>query len=118
MPKFLLDAQLPFRLKKLFAEFGVDTIHTLDLPKANATKDSEIVKIAVEGGYIVITKDGDFVESYLLQNKPEKLLFLSCGNISNRELEQLFRSNLPRIISEFEINNFIEIDKNDLIIHS
>lgn len=118
MPKFLLDAQLPIRLKKVFAEFEVDTIHTLELPNANASKDSEIVKIAGEGGYIIITKDSDFVESYLLLKKPEKLLFLSCGNIGNRELEKLFHSNLPRIISEFKVNSFIEIDKNDLIIHS
>ena len=118
MPKFILDAQLPQRLKMLFAEFGCDTIHTLDLQDGNRTKDREIIRISEQDNRIVVTKDDDFVESYLLHRRPEKLLLLSCGNLSNPDLEKLFRTNLLRIVSEFESNNFIELNREDIIVHS
>jgi predicted nuclease of predicted toxin-antitoxin system len=118
MPKFILDAQLPQRLKTLFGEFGFEAIHTLDLPNGNRTKDREIIRISEQEHRIVVTKDDDFVESYLLHRRPEKLLLLSCGNLSNPDLEKLFRTNLLRIVSEFESNNFIELNREDIIVHS
>ncbi|MDP4231695.1 MAG: DUF5615 family PIN-like protein [Bacteroidota bacterium] len=118
MPKFLLDAQLPRRLKGLFDEFGFESMHTLDLPNKNRTTDKELIRISVETDCIIVTKDGDFVESYLLSRKPEKLLLLSCGNMSNSDLEILLRKNLLRLEKEFATNNFIEINRDDLVIHS
>jgi predicted nuclease of predicted toxin-antitoxin system len=118
MPKFLLDAQLPRRLKSLFAEFGFDALHTLDLPAGNRTKDRELIRICGDEDRILVSKDNDFVESFLLYRRPERLLLLSCGNLSNPDLELLFRANLLRIIQEFESHRFIEINRDDLIIHS
>ena len=118
MPKFLLDAQLPRRLKSLFEEFGFESIHTLDLPNKNRTPDKELIQICLEENCIIVTKDNDFVESYLLSGKPEKLLLLSCGNLSNSALEHLLRTNLLRLETEFKTNNFIEISREDFVIHS
>ena len=118
MLKFLLDAQLPSRLKLLFQEFRFEAIHTLDLPLQNRTPDHEIIRYSTEENWIVVTKDNDFVESYLIAGKPKKLLLLSCGNLSNQALENLLRSNLLRLVEEFESNNFIEINREDFIIHS
>jgi predicted nuclease of predicted toxin-antitoxin system len=118
MPKFLIDAQIPKRLKIFFEEFGFDTIHTLDLPEGNRTHDRVLLRICEEENRILISKDNDFVESYLLHGRPEKFLFLSCGNLSNPELEMLFRTNIVRIVREFSLNDFIEINREDLIIHS
>ena len=118
MPKFLLDAQLPRRLKVLFEEFGFESVHTLDLPEGNRTQDRELVRLCHTENRILVSKDNDFVESYLLYGQPEKLLFLSCGNLSNPDLELLFRANLIRIVREFQFNNFIEINREDLIVHS
>ena len=118
MPKFLLDAQLPKRVKNVFAEFGFESLHTLDLPAKNRTGDTEILRISLEDDYIVVTKDSDFVESYHLLRKPKKLLFLSCGNISNPQLFGLLRRNMLRIADEFEQCSFIELNQRDIIIHS
>jgi len=62
--KFLVDAQLPSRLARRLAQSGHDAIHTLDLPDKNHTPDSEISRIALENGRIVVTKDDDFVHSF------------------------------------------------------
>lgn len=88
--KFLVDAQLPCRLAILLERQGYDAIHTLDLPKGNATPDFEINALSIDESRVVITKDADFVQSFLLQQKPYKLLLISTGNIRNSALEELF----------------------------
>ncbi|MDQ7084486.1 MAG: DUF5615 family PIN-like protein [Sulfurovum sp.] len=68
--KFLLDAQLPKKLSDFFVYKGYDTIHTLDLPDANKTKDSQINDISVNEKRVVISKDLDFIESLLICDRP------------------------------------------------
>ena len=41
----------------------------------------------------MVTKDADFVNSFLLFGRPAKLLLISAGNISNPETEVLLSSN-------------------------
>ena len=44
--KFIVDAQLPRTLSQFLNNKGFDSIHTLELPDKNASKDSEIIKYA------------------------------------------------------------------------
>jgi predicted nuclease of predicted toxin-antitoxin system len=90
--KFLVDAQLPRRLVSRLREAGHEAVHTLDLPLGNRTPDSVINELSFLEGYVVVTKDTDFVNSFLLQQRPSKLLLVSTGNIRNSELESLFLS--------------------------
>ncbi len=46
--KFLIDAQLPYRLKLWLIENNFDTIHTDDLPERNLTADLTIADFADE----------------------------------------------------------------------
>jgi predicted nuclease of predicted toxin-antitoxin system len=64
--KFIIDAQLPKSLSELLKYRGFDSIHTLDLPSKNSTSDKEITAIAINEKRIVITKDNDFLESFVL----------------------------------------------------
>lgn len=41
--KFIVDAQLPIRLKHWMIERGHDVIHTMDLPNQQFTSDQEII---------------------------------------------------------------------------
>jgi predicted nuclease of predicted toxin-antitoxin system len=86
---FLLDAQLPRRMTAWLGAAGCNAIHTLDLPDANRTTDEQINDVADREQRVVITKDADFVDSHLLRRRPPKLLLISTGNISNRDLEAL-----------------------------
>jgi predicted nuclease of predicted toxin-antitoxin system len=47
--------------------------NTLDLPARNATTDAEVIVRAVHENRIVVTKDADFVESFLVSGKPPLL---------------------------------------------
>ena len=55
-----------------------------ELPNKERTTDREIKRISSENNYIVISKDFDFLDSFLIQNKPEKLLLITTGNIKNK----------------------------------
>ena len=67
--KFLIDAQLPPSLKELFVSKGFDCIHTLDLEQKNDSPDSIINFISVSQQRILITKDSDFYESFLVKQR-------------------------------------------------
>ncbi|MBI4945779.1 MAG: DUF5615 family PIN-like protein [Bacteroidetes bacterium] len=113
--KFIVDAQLPRQLSVFLLRKGHDSIHTLDLPKQNATNDNTINAIADSEGRIVITKDGDFVASHLISAQPKQLLFVSTGNISNPELLKIFEIHIDKICNFFETHPFIEITKDIII---
>ena len=115
--KFLVDAQLPRRLARWLSAQGHDTLHTLDLPHQNATADAEIIARAVADARTVITKDDDFVQSFLLTGAPPKLLLISTGNIGNAELEAIFHKNLPAMVAAFNSAAFVELSQENLIIH-
>lgn len=115
--KFLVDAQLPRRVALALQAAGHDAVHTLDLPAGNATTDSEINALSERDERIVITKDADFVNSFLLMERPHKLLLISTGNIKNAELDTLFMSQLSAIVTGFADARFIELSRTALIIH-
>ncbi len=92
--KFLVDAQLPRRLARWLQAEGHEAIHTRDLPVGNRTGDAAINELSLREQRVVITKDEDFVDLFLLRHEPYKLLLVTTGNISNRELERLFQGNV------------------------
>jgi predicted nuclease of predicted toxin-antitoxin system len=115
--KFLVDAHLPRRLARQLQAVGHDALHTLDLPSGNRTSDAEINAISASEQRIVGTKDSDFVDSFMLHHRPWKLLLVSTGNISNRELEQLFAANLTAIANGFITYDYVELNRTNIIFH-
>jgi predicted nuclease of predicted toxin-antitoxin system len=115
--RWLIDAQLPRRLSTRLNEQGHDALHTLDLPDGNCTRDSDIVRIASEASRIVISKDRDYVDTYLVTGMPKRLLWVTVGNISNNDLLALFESLLPQIESAFAESNCVELTAAGLVNH-
>jgi predicted nuclease of predicted toxin-antitoxin system len=115
--KFLVDAQLPRSLSEMFKQFGYDSIHTLELPSMNATTDQFIIEMATTEQRVVISKDADFLESYLISGKPPKLIIVRTGNVSNTILLKLFETNLSTIISMLNRSNLVEISTTEITEH-
>ncbi len=115
---FLIDAQLPRRLAHLLTTAGHDAVHTLDLPNANRTTDTELNDLSLREERVVITKDGDFVDSFLLSKEPYKLLLISTSNISNKDLESLFAPLTATIVSTFQTHDYAELTRTALIVHA
>ncbi len=114
---FLIDANLPRRLVNIFQERGHHAIHTLDMPQGNATTDLNILQYADENACVITTKDSDFTTSFWLNNHPNKLLLISTGNISNKELEAILVANFAQIITDLSSNRFIELNREHVIVH-
>jgi len=115
--KILVDAQLPKRLSDFLISKGVNALHTIELPDQNKSSDGDIINVAEEQGRIVISKDSDFLDNYILSGKPSKLLIVSTGNISNNDLITLFDKNLDELKSLFTKNSVIEISRTEIIVH-
>jgi predicted nuclease of predicted toxin-antitoxin system len=95
-----------------------DMMLSIDLPNGNRTSDADIIGIADQEGRIVVTKDDDFVNSFLVRHQPQKLLLISTANIRNAELDALLSANFATIESLFADHDFIEINRTALIVHS
>ena len=113
---FLVDAQLPRRLTKWLNDAGFNAAHTLDLPNHNRSTDAEVLEFAERELRVLITKDDDFVNSHLLSGRPAKLLLISTGNITNRELEHLVTPLISAIAAEFRDHSFLELGREGLVI--
>jgi predicted nuclease of predicted toxin-antitoxin system len=115
---FLIDANLPRRLVHIFRQRGHDALHTLDLPDGNATTDASLLQYAHEQKYVVTTKDSDFTTSFWLNNRPEKPLLISTGNIRNKDLETILIANFDRIVLDLTNNRFVELTREYVIVHA
>ncbi len=115
--KFLIDAQLPRRLTGQLRQAGFEATHTLDLPEANRTPDQVLIKLSISEKLIIVTKDSDFVESFLLKREPWKLLLVSTGNIGNDKLMRLFQLNIEQMAEAFATFDFIELNRTNVIYH-
>jgi predicted nuclease of predicted toxin-antitoxin system len=115
--KFIVDAQLPKSLSDWLNENGFDSIHTLNLINRNATGDDIIRQITVAEQRILITKDTDFEDSFLLKKIPPKLILIATGNISNKNLIKPFSDNIDSILNKIKRFSFIEIDTQQITVH-
>ena len=115
--KFLIDAQLPRRLAAELKQLGFKATHTLELPEGNRTTDQTLIKLSIADQSVLVTKDSDFVQSFLLKREPWKLLLISTGNISNDDLMKLFELNLDQIAESLTAFDFVELNRTNLICH-
>ena len=115
--KFLIDAQLPQRLAIVLKQSGFEAIHTLELPEGNRTSDQALIELSLSLQAVLVTKDSDFVQSFLLKREPWKLLLISTGNIGNDELITLFQQNISHLVDAFKTFDFVELNRANLICH-
>jgi predicted nuclease of predicted toxin-antitoxin system len=115
--KFLIDAQLPRRLAHQLKTAGHDVLHTLDLPKGNRTPDGELITVAIRDERILVSKDSDFVNSFWIERQPPKLLLISTGNTTNKELESILLPQVSVLVEAFATHNFIELTRTRILIH-
>jgi predicted nuclease of predicted toxin-antitoxin system len=115
--KFLIDAQLPYLLADVLIQKGFFATHTENLPNKQSTTNKDILDFAASNSLIIITKDLDFLDSFILNNNPKKLLLVTTGNIKNRKLLDLFRLNIKTITELFEHNNLLELNNDQIIVH-
>jgi predicted nuclease of predicted toxin-antitoxin system len=103
--KILLDANISWklinRLKHVFEECTHVDLIGLDVP----AEDIDVWNYALTNGYIIITKDNDFVDLLDLNGFPPKVVLLKTGNNSSQALMELLENAKP-MIEDLEKNNY------------
>lgn len=61
--------------------------------------DRAIWRLAGRDGYIVVSKDSDFLDLSAMYGPPPKLIYLSIGNCSTLAVETLLRESFEAIQS-------------------
>jgi len=103
--KILLDANISWKLiktlKPVFGECTHVDLAGLRIP----AKDKHIWDFALTNGYIIITKDEDFLS--LLESKgfPPKVVLIKTGNNSSKLLADLLIESKPKI-EDLEKNKY------------
>lgn len=113
--KFIVDAQLPKTLAHALREKGFDALHTSELPDGNDTTDAQINRLSLSENRVVISKDGDFYDSFTAKKEPYKLLHVKTGNIKNSQLIELFDKNMELIVKELSEGEVIQISQTHII---
>jgi predicted nuclease of predicted toxin-antitoxin system len=84
--------------------------------RGDRTSDEQITLKADQEHRIVVTKDADFVDAHLLRGHPARLLLISMGNMSNRELEALMLPLLPEMAREFGAHASLELGRSAIAV--
>ena len=109
MLRLIVDTQLPPSLSEFFRRRGFDATHVVDYPSGTLMQDDEIISIATNENRIIVSKDIDFFDYYLLKSYPPAILLLQLGNIKNRDLfifldkqmvtiQELFMEDIQRLL--------------------
>ena len=77
----------------------------------NDTPDKIINQISIAEQRILITKDSDFFDSFIIRNEPYKLILVKLGNTSGKELIQFFHDRLTEIIEKIKVEDIILLGK-------
>lgn len=99
---FLVDAQLPPELAKWLTINGNDGTHVSDAALLNAD-DQRIWEHARQIGAVIISKDEDFVDRWLLDQDPVGLIWIRKGNCSNRALLDWLEPLWPETMKRLEL---------------
>ena len=93
---YWIDAQLPPQLASWLSQtFNVEAYALRDQHLRDA-EDEQIFQSARHQGIVIISKDSDFVEMVLRLGVPPQLLWVTCGNVTNRRLQNLLTQVFPQ----------------------
>lgn len=109
MATLWLDAQLPPQLAHwLRTEMGQDAYALRELGLRDAD-DRTIFAQAKTANAILLSKDVDFVELISRLGSPPKLIWITCGNVSNEALRALLMARLVTALAVLETDDIVEI---------
>ena len=91
---FLIDAQLPPGLCRWLEARNHDAEHVFDLGMSAAT-DAQVAEYAEESSAILVSKDEDFLTLQL--SRSFRILWLRCGNVTNRALAEWLETRWAEI---------------------
>jgi len=113
--KFIIDENLSPELVPIFREAGLNAWHINEF-KSNPKQriiDDQLRKLSIRKGYIIVTKDDDFVRSFVHRKVPERMIY-----IHGLETKKVLLARLKEVIidlSKYCLKcDFIEVNEKEL----
>jgi predicted nuclease of predicted toxin-antitoxin system len=103
--KLLLDANISWKLTNVLKPVFGECSHVDLIGTTVPAEDIDIWNYALNNGYIIITKDNDFVDLLEIKGFPPKIVLLKTGNNSSKALLELL-VNMKPMIEDLENNNY------------
>ncbi|RKU36130.1 hypothetical protein C6496_14670 [Candidatus Poribacteria bacterium] len=113
--KFWIDAQLSPALAPWISEtFAVEafSLRWLGLQEAS---DEEIFFAARSANVVVMTKDQDFVQLLGKFGPPPKIIWVTCGNVSNTQMRHILSQNFQHALTRLQAGTSL-VEIPDIII--
>lgn len=96
--KLLIDAQISPAIaawiNRTCSDIRAISVRSVDLQFAG---DYEIYKYAKQNGYVIMSKDDDFLNQIEKHGSPPAMIWITCGNTSNARMREILASSLPRV---------------------
>ena len=111
----LVDAQLSPSIAKWINENFSD-INAISVWNSGlrAASDRHIYDFAKENGFVILSKDADFLDLIDRLGSPPKVIWVTCGNTSNASMREIFSKTLQTSCDILQSGeNMVEI--SDLI---
>lgn len=113
--KFLIDENLSPEVSVIFRNSGLEAYHVNELKayKNQRVKDDQLRHLALFKQYIIVTKDDDFVRSYVSRKVPEKMIFI-YGMDDKPKLLGRIEECLQELVRLIRNYDFIEVNENEI----
>lgn len=98
---FLVDAQLLPALAHWIVSRGHQATHVFDLG-FHAADDPTVWERARKENWVLLTKDEDFIDRWLLSDQPIALIWIRKGNCSNQALISWLEPVWPDVVKRLE----------------
>jgi len=107
--KLLFDQNLSPRLANLLSDLFSDSTH-VQVAGLGEASDRIVWDFAKANNFTIVSKDSDFSDRVMVEGPPPKVIAVSLGNCSTRQVESLLRMKAQAIL------NFGDDDDEGLLI--
>ena len=115
MHTFIIDENITPDLVDVFKSAGLKAYHVNELKSHQNQRviDDQLRRLSIQKGYVLITKDDDFVKSFVHRKVPEKMVFL-YGLDDKQMLIQRLGQMIPQLSDYLSANDFVEINRKEI----
>ncbi|MGB3693522.1 MAG: DUF5615 family PIN-like protein [Spirulinaceae cyanobacterium] len=105
--KIWINAQLPPTLAQWLREtFSIEAMTLQELGLRDA-QDMEIFEAARDENAVIMTKDSDFIDLVCRLGAPPQILWITCGNVTNRNLRNILTTTFSEALEQLRQGEII-----------
>jgi predicted nuclease of predicted toxin-antitoxin system len=97
--KLLLDENLSYRIVRKIRDLFPGSEH-VNRSKLRERSDRSVCEYASDQGFVLVSKDSDFVDLATSLPAPPKVIWLSIGNAGTARIAKIIRKNV-RLVRAF-----------------